>query len=303
MPFFSLILYMDFQSEFNTILQMRADVETKFGRLTDKMNEFRQQYDEIVKQHDKKIYLYSLDSLFFQYKLLRGDLENFQRTIALLNNRMYGDYYKFYVIIHSQCAENGIDGPKMDDTIPPYKDLEPTAEYSLDEICKIHAVILTALEHLNRLYDTKHGEIEALNNSMSVGFSITNFITTLNYENKVLKDHIRLFGEYLTFYHTAQTRNLATLVRKINVFVQDVEADILTNHKVFVKHGNHALEKCEGVKPKKENPNPVTETPPVSYENTDVCVCHKEESEAVGEPALDEPFQPVTAKRNRKKKK
>lgn len=288
---------MDFQAEFNAILQMRSDAENKFGRLCEKMNEFREQYDEIVKQHDKKIYLYSLDSLFFQYKLLRGDLEQFQRTIALLNNRMYGDYYKFYIIIHSQCAENGIDGPKMDDTIPPYKDLEPTAEYSLDDVCKIHSVILTALEHLNRLYETKHGEIEALNNSMSVGFSITNFITTLNYENKVLKDHIRLFGEYLVFYHTAQTRNLATLVRKINVFIQDVEADIMTNHKVFIKPKH------------KEKPVPVVEPPPVSeisFENTDVCVCQKEEEAIqleVGEPTLDEQFQPVQTKRNRKKKK
>lgn len=285
---------MDFQTEFNAILQLRSDVELKQKHLHEKMDEFREQYNEIVKQHDKKIYLYSLDSLFFQYKILRGEMEQFQRTIALVCNRMYGDYYKFYVIIQSQCAENGIESPKTEEVLTVYKELEPEAEYSLDDLRKVHSVILSALNHLERLYESKHNTIEQMNHTMTVGFSITNFITTLNYENKLLRDHIRLFSEYLTFYHESQRRNINTLLRKITAFIQDVDTDILTNHKVFIKPL------------KTTNSTPIVKTDSLAENMTiDIVVSTDvpEDAESESETVPEALFHTVKTKRNRKKKK
>ena len=79
------------QNDFTSILRLRVELQTKRETLEEALEEIKTQYNDLVKQNPKKIYLYCLDSLYFQYKLLRVEMEQFQKMIALLFNRMYGD--------------------------------------------------------------------------------------------------------------------------------------------------------------------------------------------------------------------
>ena len=223
------------QNDFNFILHLRTELQTKRDTLEEKLDEIKSQYNDLVKQNSKKIYLYCLDSMYFQYKILRVELEQFQKTIALIFNRMYGDYYKLYNIIHSQCRENSTNITMSSENVVVYKDLDPFTEFSADDLVITHRIIVDTLKKLHDLYSTKQEEINDHNANMCVGFSVSSFISTLSYENKILGEHISLYCNYLSFYHSSQRKYLDNVLGKITNFMREIEEDILINHKSHKK--------------------------------------------------------------------
>ena len=221
------------KNDFNLILRLRNELQTKRDTLTEKLDEIREQYNDLIKQNPKKIYLYCLDSLYFQYKILRVELEQFQKTISLIFNRMYGDYYKLYNIIQAQCKDNNIDILLSGENVVVYKDLDPLLEYNLDDLVLVHKIIVDTLNKLNVLYMSKQDEINNHNSNMRVGFSVTSFISTLSYENKLLGEQMSLYSDYLSFYHSSQRKYFDKALYKINTFMREIEDDILTNHKTY----------------------------------------------------------------------
>jgi hypothetical protein len=149
---------------------------------------------------------------------------------------MYGDYYKLYNIIISHCKENNIVLPSViteNQTNPVYKDLEPFLEYNIDDVQKIHEDILRILNELYTLYVNKYKSIEKQNESYHIGFSITNYFNTMNYENTLLKEQITLYSNYLNFYHSSQKRYFTKLTTKINTFMRELTDEILIDHRTF----------------------------------------------------------------------
>jgi hypothetical protein len=219
------------QNDFNLILRLRTELQTKRDTLEEKINDIKAQYNDLVRNNSKKIYLYCLDSMYFQYKILRVELEQFQKMIALIFNRMYGDYFKLYNIVQSQCKENSTNIRLSSENVVVYKDLDPFAEFSTDDLNLIHRIIVDTLKKLHELYSTKQEEINDHNANMRVGFSVTSFISTLSYENKLLGEHISLYSDYLSFYHSSQRKYLDNALCKINSFMREIEDEILTNHK------------------------------------------------------------------------
>ena len=60
----------------------------------------------MTKKNTKKMYLFCLDTFFFQFKTYSIEMENLDKHRTLLNNRMYCDYYKLYNIITTYMKEN-----------------------------------------------------------------------------------------------------------------------------------------------------------------------------------------------------
>ncbi len=223
------------QYDFNSILRLRTELQSKRDTLESKLGEIKAQYNDLVRNNPKKIYLYCLDSMYFQYKILRVELEQFQKTTALIFNRMYGDYYKLYNIIQSQCKDNNTNIKLSTENVVVYKDLDPFAEFSVEDLVQTHRIIIETLQKLLHLYESKQEEINTHNVNMRIGFSVTSFISTLAYENKILGEHIALYSEYLSFYHSSQRKYLDNTLGKITNFMREIEDDILTNHKSYEK--------------------------------------------------------------------
>ena len=313
------------KNDFNLILRLRSELQTKRDTLTEKLDEIREQYNELIKQNSKKIYLYCLDSLYFQYKILRVELEQFQKTISLIFNRMYGDYYKLYNIIQAQCKDNNVDILLSGENVVVYKDLDPLLEYNLDDLVLVHKIIVDTLNKLNVLYMSKQDEINNHNSNMRVGFSVTSFISTLSYENKLLGEQICLYSDYLSFYHSSQRKYLDKALYKINTFMREIEDDILTNHKTYKTETIIIVEsiveepnvdfgvtdaKIEPVVEKKIEPVTETETEPVAETKTEPVAETKTEPvaetkievietkpevvETILEPVIGEPKQEET---------
>ena len=135
-------------TNFTAILQLLQDIQTTKREIGEKLNSLKEIYNKLIKENNKKIFLFCLDSFYFQYKILIIEMENINRFISLINNRMYGDYYKLYNIIIIQCGQFNIDTREIASDAkkyPTYRDLEPFHEYDLEHIIGLHADILTVL--------------------------------------------------------------------------------------------------------------------------------------------------------------
>lgn len=221
------------KSTFHNILLLRNDVTKLKKQVNNKILELKTIYGDLSKNTTKKALLFSLDSFFFQYKLFSVELENIDRFRILLNNRMYCDYYKLYVLIVNYIKDNSEDlcAEKIDFyTFPVYKDLEPFQEYNLDDIKHIHEDIMKYINFLYECYEINQSKITNYNGKTRIGFSISNLLNTLEHENTVLKQQMSLYINYLSFFHISQTKHLKSLLQRLKDFDSDIEENVNGNH-------------------------------------------------------------------------
>ena len=218
--------------EFQEILQLQTQLGEKQSIMKDKLNELKDLYGQLVKKNNKKIFLFCLDSFYFQYKTLSAELDNIQRYIIMINNRVYGDYYKLYHIILLELSANDQAIQKLlydFKKYTPYKDLDPFHEYKTSDIVNIHTDILRVINHIYILFLKKEQTIIHYRDATTPGMSVGNFIHTLSYENTLQKEQLMLYVNYLTFFHKSQHGYLFKLLSRARAFQTEIEDDILSN--------------------------------------------------------------------------
>lgn len=223
------------KTEFQSILKIQYDVQVHKKIIQEKLDELKKIYNDLVKTNTKKIFLFCLDAFYFQYKTLMIEMDNLSKTSSLINNRIYGDYYKLYSIILLQTAETNIDvrglSSEFAKKYPVYKDLEPFYEYKSSYIIDIHADILKLVNFLYTHYSGKEKNINGYNQTTKVGMSINSFMQTLEYENTLLREQIGLYVSYITFFHLSHAGYLTKLSLKIQGFQKEIEEEIMVNHR------------------------------------------------------------------------
>ena len=233
------------QSEFTQIetiyqelLTMKSDIQSKLLRV-------KEIYNNLISSNNKKRFVFCLDTFFFQYKTLTIGMENLNRYISLINNRMYSDYYKLYNIImldplsiQESCKNTGkesvldsslnniiIEIIPLPKKYPIYQDLELFMEYPLSDTLSIHGTIIDNIKHIFEYYFKKSEEIQDYDTNQ-IGISIDNFIYTLKYDNTLILEQLNLYIGYLTFFHKTQTGFLVSLLHKIKLFQIEIDENL-----------------------------------------------------------------------------
>lgn len=190
-------------NDFKEILRSEKTVVELNTTISDKLNEVKQTYQYLVKNNNKKIFLFCLESFFFQYKNHNTEYENLSKSSILIINRMYGDYYKLYNILLQQLREKNIPLKTISESkkFAIYKDLEPYHPYTIGEIIDVHNSIMEILFELQAYHNSLEKSAYNYSQTSNVGLSITNFIHTLQYENMLVREQIHLYVNYLSFFH------------------------------------------------------------------------------------------------------
>ena len=225
--------YSILSDEFDEIIEKRNRIKEKYKTLEAMLANMKSKYSSLIQNNKKKIFIYCLDSFFFQYKILLLELEHYDKVNKAVFNRMYGDYYKLFLGIVENCRNNAfeIDGLINMESIPPYKDIDANVEYKTEDLVKLHAGILEILKQLSTHYEDKNANIQSHDEASDIGFSITSFLDTLGYENRLLYEQINLYNSYLQFYHSSQNGYLDKTLGKMETFRADIDKEILVNHK------------------------------------------------------------------------
>ena len=220
------------KTSFDNIITLKREISKVKKVVTEKLNELKVVYNDLIKSNGKKIFLFCLDSFYFQYKTFAMEMEHIDRFRALMNNRMYCDYYKLYGIILTYIKENreDLDVDELElKTYPTYKDLEPFQEYKIDDIKDIHSNILLLINKLYLKSSVRSDDIEHYNEHHKVGFSISNFLNTLDYENRLLREQTTLYVNYISFFHISQKKQLNRLYTRMQDFYKEVDNNININ--------------------------------------------------------------------------
>jgi hypothetical protein len=217
-------------TSFNCILRIIKETESIQKTAQVKLNRLKTAYMDLIKDNRKKVFLFCLDSFYFQYKSFQLEYDNLEKGLKFINNRMYCDYYKLFMIIMDSAKNKTIEIDSFEHReYTPYKDLEPFLEYQMNDIKDIHNDILNVIRILFQQFSNRHNSIENYNHEHNIGFSISNFINTLNYENRILNEQISLYMNYIAFFHISQRRHLKRMYMKFKSFYQEVDDNIRTN--------------------------------------------------------------------------
>ena len=216
-----LLEYTQINEIYNQIIAIRDEIQPKLVKIKDV-------YNILIKNNNKKIFLFCLDTFYFQFKVLNIEIDNINRFISLINNRMYADYYKLYNMMITAYKQYviQIEPAKI---YSEYKELEPFHEYPIDDIHSLHSDILKVINQIFDFYTQKMMEICEYNKN-KIGISIDSFINTLEYDNNLVNEQIQLHINYLLFFHKTQHEYLYKLLNKITILNNEIDEYILSNN-------------------------------------------------------------------------
>ena len=218
------------KNSFKNIISIIREIGNMKNSVASKLGELKRLHGEMIRDNNKQIFLFCLDSFYYQYKIFSMEFEHIKKLRALLNNRMYCDYYKLHNMIVKFCKERLHDDSLSIRTFPVYKDLEPFQEYCIEDISALHESILNLLNTLYLETVNKENSILHYNDNHKVGFSISNFLNTLTHENRILQDQITLYVNYISFFHISQQKQLKRCHHRISDFYKEVDENINMNY-------------------------------------------------------------------------
>jgi hypothetical protein len=88
---------------------------------------------------------------------------------------------------------------------------------------------LLLINKLHSQSSSKKYNIDHYNETHRIGFSISNFINTLEYENRLANEQISLYINYLSFFHISQKKQMQRLYSRIQEFHKEVNDNINVN--------------------------------------------------------------------------
>lgn len=220
----------DLKKEFTLLVIIKNDINELLNSLTIRVKKLKDIYDEIIRSNLSSNSIFGLDSFKFQSRLMDTENEDLCRLYKMISNKMYCEYYKLYKMI-IQYTDSVFKDTKLAylskvNDFPIYKDLEPFKEYDFIIIQNIHETILTVLLGIYDLVLNNKEELKLLKNKKEYGLSIDNYINAFQYDIDKITNQIKLFGEYITFFHKSQLKYLKRIHTKMRLFSEQINSDI-----------------------------------------------------------------------------
>lgn len=221
------------ENDFANILDLDYKINNSKQIMKTKLLTLKDMHAQMSKTNNKQIFLFSLDSFYFQYKTFSMELENLNKFDSMFKNRMYCDYYKLYKLMLKYITENK-DELKIEIdvnlTLPTYKDLEPFYDYGIENTKKVHATMLNYIKKMYSVVMIRERVIQDYATKAHAGYSISNFVNTLTHENNILKGQIDLYINYISFFHISQQKQINRLYNNYTDFDKEIENNLNSDH-------------------------------------------------------------------------
>jgi hypothetical protein len=218
------------KSDFSNVITVRNTVKNIFDILQTRIDKLKLIYLEFIKDNKTEMFVFGLDSFYFQSKLIDIEYDDMKRLFLSINNRMYCEYFKLYKIMVEYILKNVNDKKIVElikvNNFPVYKDLEPFKEYKFEIVLELHVNIINLLSSLNSYLINKEMELKVYSQKKDIGLNIDNFITSFNFNNIIIKEKISLFITYIEFFHKLHSKHLKRFSNKIQLMYTHISNDI-----------------------------------------------------------------------------
>lgn len=264
------------KENFSIIIEIRKNIKIIFEILEQKIIKLKQIYNDFIKQNHTQLFIFCLDSFYFQSKMIDIEYEDMKRLFLAMNNKMYCEYYKLHKIIITYIKEN-INDKKIIETIkinnyPIYKDLEPFKEYEFDLINDIHQNVFEIILLMLTYIENKEKELIMHTSKKNIGLNIDNFINTFNYDIIIIREKIYLFLKYIEFFHKQHIKHFKRFNNKMQLMYNELNNDINFDEQIITEEritnienisSNEKKEKddsCDSIKTEETNLNSLNDS-------------------------------------------
>lgn len=191
-------------------------------------------YHNLIKEYNTTLFIFGIDSLYFQNKLIENELSNLLNLYELILNRMYCEYYKLYKMIFSYINNHFSEHEIMSDLVinefPKYDDLDIFKKYDFSLTINIQIEINNLFDLLNLILNEKNNKLNKNKTMNNIGLNIDNFINTYDFEVNNLNNQIKLFNNYLHFFYNSHFKNLERIKFKFQLFYEQINKDLNFNN-------------------------------------------------------------------------
>lgn len=215
-----------YQTEFQQLLANIQLNEQNLYCVNEKISKLKQIYGEFIASNmHNKIFLFCLESFNFQIKTFSADYLNMQNFFLMFAHRIICDYAKLYKIIVQFYDERKFAKPELK-PLPTYNELKPLVSYNLCDIQILFDELCMLVKCLIEIHDANKIKIDDYIAKSQTGICITNFIQSLQCDNSLLGDQIRLYLNHIQFFKNNQTKYLLKLNKKIEMLKKDIDDEI-----------------------------------------------------------------------------
>ena len=221
----------ELKTDFVKFVDLKQDNVHTLTVLDNRIKKIKQIYSEFIQTNREQLFIFTLDSFYFQSKLIDIEYEDILRVFHSITNRMYCDYYKLFKIMIDYVFKNIPDKKLIElihvnDHFPVYKDLEPFKQYDFQYVQNLHEIILVILTYLYGHITNKEHDLKIYQTKNKIGFNIDSFVNTFNFNNTVMKEKINLFVTYIEFFHKLHTKYFRRFTTKTHLLLSQINNDI-----------------------------------------------------------------------------
>jgi len=226
----------DLKNNFISFVNLRDIIKSIFDNIELKINKLKAIYTEFINNNNNNVYAFSLDSLYFQVKLVDTELYQLNQYYKLINNKIYSSYYKLYKIITIYLKKTFTDTKILkiinsNISFQIYKDLEPYKDYNFEHTIILHNTIIEIIIAINDYLNIKNIELINYENTKNNGFNINNFINTFDHVNILIIMETELYIKYLDFLYNLHYNYYTRFIDKIKILKNQIEQDIIFNNR------------------------------------------------------------------------
>ena len=218
------------KDNFNEIKTIRRGILELIKNLENKIITLKTIYTDLLHNNKHSKNDTSLDTLYFQTKLITVELDNTNYIFKLIDNRIYGDYYKLYKNMIKYINKLEFDKKMKQltstDKYPEYNDLKLDIIYEFNITIDIHDNILKILEVLLDELSIKKNNYENEKYKSKSGINIDTLLHKINHTILVFEQDISLFNKYLLVYNKSHKKYLNRFMIKTKLFYGQVNSDI-----------------------------------------------------------------------------
>ena len=213
------------------LINLKLKVNDAIDSLRRKSSLINELYKTILSKNSASTFTFGLDQLNFQNRLLINETDHLVDSVKIINNRIYGDYYKLYQIIKRYIDQR----PRLLDFInqngkltvyPPYKDLEIRKQYDDDLLTRLYNEIINIIYLLKTHINNLDEQLDEYRNKLEIGLHLSNFIYTVEDCNIEISNKLDLFDKYIHYLSKNHEKYLNNILTKINRFLADLNHDI-----------------------------------------------------------------------------
>ena len=221
------------KNSFNDIKNLRENSINLMKSLADKIETLKVIYNQLMVSNIDETET-GLDSFYFQTKLINLELENYQNTFKIIENRIYGDYYKLFKKATKFLSDNeyiltlnkNIVQQFQNKEYEVFKDLNDIHNYDFNSTCDIYNDIIQVIDILhNELLEREH-KLDLQKIKKQSGLYIDNLIAKVSFNNKYINNHIYLFNENVEIFNNFHKKYLTRFLLKIKLFYGQINIDI-----------------------------------------------------------------------------